>query len=311
MSAAGRRRAGTGSYVDLQVYGYLGVDFSHPGLTVADVRRVTEALVARGTEAYCPTVITSPLAAYRAVLPVLAAAMAEPDLRGHLLGIHLEGPFITPQACGAHRQSLIRKPDAALFDRWQELAGGHIRLLTLAPEQEGATALIRHVVRRHVVVSLGHHLADKPAIDRAVDAGAACCAHLGNGIPGLLPRHPNPIWAQLADDRLTGMFIADGHHLPPEFVSVALRAKGLDHTILTSDAAPVAGLPPGEYHTMGTTVVLEKTGRLSVKGESSLAGSSATLAECVAWMRTWSGVGDEALTRMARTNPLRLLGLAG
>lgn len=302
-------RTGPAGYVDLQVNGYLGVDFSSPGLTVADVRRVTEALVARGTEAYCPTVITSPLATYRAVLPVLAAAMAEPDLRGHLLGIHIEGPFIAPEARGAHRQSLIRKPDAALFDRWQDLAGGSIRLLTLAPEREGAAALIRHVVRRGVVVSLGHHLADKRAIDRAVEAGATCCTHLGNGIPNVLPRHPNPVWTQLADDRLTGLFITDGHHLPPEFVRVALRVKGLDHTIITSDSAPVAGLMPGVYNTLGTTVVLEKSGRLSVTHGASLAGSSATMAECVAWLRTWSGLNEGELRRIARTNPLRLLGI--
>jgi len=307
VSRPGKRRTGGVGYVDLQVNGYLGVDFSSPDLTVDGVRQVTEALVARGTDAYCPTIVTVPLATYRAVLPVLAAAMAEPDLRPHLLGIHIEGPFITPEARGAHQQSLIRKADAALFDRWQDLAEGHIRMLTLAPEQEGASKLIRHAVRRGVVVSLGHHLADKTSIDRAVDAGAACCTHLGNGIPNVLPRHPNPIWTQLADDRLTGMFITDGHHLPPEFVQVALRAKGLRRTIITSDAASVAGLPPGEYDAMGDRVVLEKSGRLAMKHSASLAGSSATLAECVEWLRSWSGLNEQELTQIARTNPLRLL----
>ncbi len=310
MSRAGKRSIGRKGYVDLQVNGYRGINFSNPGLSVADVRLVTEALVAQGTAAYCPTVVTSPLATYRAVLPVLAAAMAEPDLREHLLGIHIEGPFFTPEARGAHLLSLLRKPDADLFDRWQELAGGQIRLLTLAPEREGAPALIRHVVRRGVVVSLGHHMGDKSAIDRAIDAGAACCTHLGNGVANVLARHPNPIWTQLADDRLTGMFIADGHHLPAEFVRVALRAKGLDRTILTSDVSSVAGLPPGEYDAMGTTVVLEKSGRLSVKHSASLAGSSATMADCVAWLRSWSDLGEAELTQIARDNPLRLLGLA-
>ena len=224
MSGLRSRQRTLPGFVDLQVNGYLGVDFSNPGLTLAEVRRVTRALVAKGTAAYCPTVITSPLASYRAVLPVLAAACAAPDLRAHLPGIHMEGPFISPEAHGAHQPRLIRKPDAELFDRWQELAGGHIRLLTLAPEREGAAALIRHVVRQGVVVSLGHHMGDPAAIARAVDAGAVCCTHLGNGVPNLLARHPNPIWTQLADDRLTGMFFQ--YHLLAFFLMAGTAWRG-------------------------------------------------------------------------------------
>lgn len=295
-------------WVDLQVNGYGGVDFSKPGLTIAEIRRVTRELVQRGTAAYCPTVVTSELPAYEATLPVLAAAMDEPDLRPHLLGIHLEGPFLSAGARGAHQEPLLRRPDAALFDHWMKLACGRMVMLTLAPELDGAEALTGHVARQGVVVSLGHHMADREAIERAARAGATCCTHVGNGIANLLPRHPNPIWAQLADDRLTAMLITDGFHLPAEFVRVALRAKGIHNAVVTSDSAPIAGLPPGEYHFAGGAVISEPGGRITVKGGDSLAGSSATMADCIQWLRSLDCLSEEDLRAVGRLNPLRVLG---
>lgn len=294
-------------WVDLQVNGFIGVDFSKPGLDVESVRRVTRELVRRGTGAYCPTVITSPLPVYESNLPVLAAAMEDPELRPRLLGIHIEGPFLAPAACGAHAPALLRAPDVALFQQWQRLARGHVRLLTLAPELEGAESLVRHAVANGVVVSLGHHMADDAALERAIAAGARCCTHLGNGIPNTLPRHPNAIWSQMADDRLSSFFITDGHHLPASVVRVAWRAKGVDRFIVTSDAAAVAGLPPGRYAGMGTEVVLEPSGRLALASGAALAGSSATMDDCLRWLASVVDCTPEELRRVGRLNPLRLL----
>lgn len=295
-------------WIDLQVNGYAGVDFSAPGLTVAGIRRVTEELVKRGTAAYCPTVVTTVMERYDANLPVLAAAMEEPDLKPHLLGIHLEGPFLSLEGRGAHQASLLQKPDVKLLDHWLTLAKGRVPLLTLAPELDGAADLIRHAVARGVVVLLGHHVADGASIDRAVLAGARGCTHLGNGIPNMLPRHPNPIWNQLADDRLTALLITDGHHLPVEFVKSALRVKGLDRCIVTSDAAPIAGLPPGRYTWMGTELVSEPSGRIGLANSDVLAGSSATMEDCMVWLRSWSQLNEKELKRLGRENPLRILG---
>ena len=297
-------------WVDIQVNGFMGVDFSRPGLTVADVRRVTQELVRCCTAVYCPTIITSQLSVYEANLPVLAAAMDEPDLRPHLPGIHLEGPFLAVEARGAHRLDLLRRPDTALLDRWLELARGQVRMLTLAPELDGAEAVIRRAVSRGVVVSLGHHVGDHQAIARAAEAGATSCTHLGNGIPNMLPRHPNPIWTQLAEDRLCAMLITDGHHLPAEFVRVALRAKGLNRIVVTSDMVALAGLPPGDYEWEGTAVVKEPSGRIVLKNSFSLAGSSATMAECMDWLRNTAGLTETECRQVGRTNPLRLLGKA-
>jgi len=294
--------------VDLQVNGFVGVDFSAPRLRVEDVRRATKALLQRGTGAYCPTVITNESWMYEVNLPVLAAAMEEPDLKPHLLGIHLEGPFLSVEARGAHQENLLQTSSVARFDHWMKLAKGRIVMLTVAPELEGAEALIRHVVARNVVVSLGHHMADGQCIDRAVRAGATCCTHLGNGIANTLPRHPNPIWTQLADDRLVGMFITDGHHLPVDFVRVALRAKGVKNVVVTSDAAPIAGLPPGEYKFAGAEVVSRPGGRIELKNGYSLAGSSATMEDCIQWLRELGILSEEELLQVGRLNPLRVLG---
>ena len=296
-------------WIDLQVNGYAGIDFSAPGLTVADVRRATEALVRRGTAAYCPTMVTSTLDRYEENLPVLAAAMAEPDLGPHLLGVHLEGPFLSLEGRGAHPAALLRDPDVSLLDRWLILTRGRLALLTLAPERDGAEALIKHAVACGVGVLLGHHVADGVSIDRAARAGARGCTHLGNGIPNTLPRHPNPIWSQLADDRLSALLITEGHHLPVEFVRVVLRVKGVDRCIVTSDSSPIAGLPPGRHSWMGAEIVSEPSGRIGLADGTSLAGSSATMADCINWLRSWSNLDERELRQLGRENPLRLLGI--
>lgn len=294
-------------YVDLQVNGFAGVDFSSPGLTVEAVRRVAGELARRGTAAFCPTVTSTALPVYEANLAVLADAMTEPDLRRRVLGIHIEGPFIAPKGKGAHAARFLRKPDTALFDCWQRLARGGIRILTLAPELPGADALVRHVTRRGVIASLGHHVSDAQSIHRAVAAGATCCTHLGNGIPNMLPRHPNAIWTQLADDRLTGMFITDGHHLPADFVRVAWRVKGAAKFIVTSDSAPIAGLPPGRYNYLGGRMISEPGGRLVMADGQTLAGSSATMSDCMRWLKSLGILSRDDLRRVGRLNALALL----
>lgn len=299
---------GSKGFVDLQINGYQDVNFSSPGLSVADVRRITTVLRERGTAAFCPTVITSALDVYEQNLPVLAKAMAEPDLQDHLLGIHIEGPFISKAASGAHPPEHIRPPDTRLLDHWQSLSGNHIRILTLAPELDGADRLIRHATRQGILCSLGHHLADDDSIRRAVDAGATLCTHLGNGIPNTLPRHPNPIWTQMAEDRLTGMFITDGHHVPADFIRVAIRAKGIDRFIVTSDVAPPGGMPPGEYGAIGGEVVLEPSGRLSLKHKDSLAGSSSTIGQCMQWLDSLALLSALEQRQVGWINPLRMLG---
>lgn len=297
-------------YIDLQVNGYLGIDFSEPGLTVEGIRTVTEELYKRGTLAYCPTIISSPLETYEQNLPVLAKAFKDPDIGPRLLGIHIEGPFISPLPGdrGAHSESNIINPDIRLFDRFRKLSGDNVRLLTVAPEVEGAEQLIRHAAKSMITVSLGHHSAGPDDLKKAVDAGATAVTHLGNGIPNMLPRHPNPLWDQLAEDRLTPMLITDGHHLPPSFIKSVFDMKGIGNVAIVSDSAPIAGLEPGNYRTLGQEVVLEESGKLWVPEGDHLAGSSANIRECVEHLESLGFLGINGIDAAAIHTPLRLLG---
>ena len=295
-------------FVDLQVNGYRGVNFSDAGLTVDQVLNVAAELAARGTIAFCPTVITSSPDTYRKVLPVLAEAAGEREGRG-ILGIHLEGPFINSRegAVGAHDAGFVQAADVALFEELWQLSGRRVALLTLAPEVTGAPWLIRYARDRGAAVSIGHTLCGTEDVKEAVACGATLSTHLGNGCPNLLDRHHNPIWAQL-DSPLHAMLITDGHHLPPPVIRTFMRVKGAGHVILTSDSASVAGLPPGEYSCAGRPVRITASGRVENLLAPTLSGSSATLLDCVNHLADL-GFADEALlTRVSVDNPLAAIG---
>jgi len=297
-------------FVDLQVNGYMGVDFSAPGLTVEDVRKVVSELLSRGTSAFCPTLITSMPEIYESNLPVLAKCFETPDIVPHLLGLHLEGPFISPEdgARGAHSRDAVRPPSIDFFDRLHQLAGGTIKILTVAPELPGAIDLIKHASNRGVRVAIGHHLADRATIARACDSGARFSTHLGNGIPNLLARHPNPLWDQLAENRLAATLITDGHHLDRSFVRAAAAVKGVEKTIVISDSSPIAGFAPGEYVTLGQKVVLETSGKLWNPVGNHLVGSSACMLDCMNWLGSLGIFGESDLVRIGVENPLSLIG---
>lgn len=276
-------------FIDLQVNGYSGIDFSRPGLTKQEVIRASRGLYLQETVAYMPTLVTTSREAYSNNLPVIAAARSElMDMPGHarIIGIHLEGPFISPLdgARGVHPQEYIRLPSIPEFDWLYDLSAGWISLLTLAPELKNADLLTEYAVNSGVKVSLGHTLAGAPEIDNAVDAGARFSTHLGNGIPMWIHRHQNPIWPQLANPRLTALIIPDGHHLPEPFIKTIIACKGPGNVIATSDASPLAGCPPGDYSIFGTQVKLEANGRLSDPKTGYLAGSSATMKDCGEWL---------------------------
>ena len=301
----------TAGFVDLQVNGYAGRDFTNAALTDEDVWAVSGELGRRGTAGFCPTVITTSWEVYEHVLPILARACKE-DAAGRRvysrpLGIHLEGPFISPMdgAVGAHPKAHVQAPSIPALERLLELADGQVRLLTLAPEVEGARGLIPCARHYGVAVSIGHTLAGAEAIDQAVAAGATLSTHLGNGCPNQIHRHENPIWPQLGIRELGAMIITDGHHLPPAVIAAILAAKGVRRTIVTSDAVSVAGLPPGEYETMGLRVILEPSGRVRNAQAPTLAGSSACMLDCMNHLaRVCCLLEAEDLWRIGRDNPL-------
>ncbi len=297
-------------FVDLQVNGYMGISFSAPGLTAEKIKSVTRKMVERGTSAYCATIVTSPMEVYRANLPVIADAIEDPELGQHILGIHLEGPFISSVdgARGMHNAKFVMAPDIKVYEELQKLASGKVVIVTLAPELKGSTSLIRHITGKgNVTVSIGHHMGGKENIELAVRAGARASTHLGNGIPEMLRRHTNPIWVQLAEDSLTGMFITDGHHLPPEFIKTALRAKTPERFIVTSDVSPVGGMPPGTYEVEGMQVVVEENGRIRCATSSTLGGSSANMMQCMNVLASLGELSETELWKVGYENPLKLI----
>jgi N-acetylglucosamine-6-phosphate deacetylase len=298
------------AFWDIQLNGRWGLSFSSAEMGVEQVAKVVLAQRPLGTARLCPTLITAPLEQMRhGVRTIAAACEQDAELRGMVLGIHLEGPFLSPREGyrGAHPAEAIRAPDWSLFQELQEESGGRIVLLTLAPETPGAMELIERATGAGVTVALGHTAADRATIRRALQAGASLSTHLGNGIAAELARHPNPIWTQAAEDRLMASLIADGHHLDLDTLRVLARAKGPGRLILVSDASPLAGLPEGVY---GAWAV-DPSGKVVVAGTPYLAGSNQPLETGIRNLRaatSWSLA--ETLAAVTR-NPARLLRLPG
>lgn len=300
-------------WTDVQVNGFAGHDVNGDPMPPAGFEAMRRALATTGVTRFLPTVITAAASDMSARLRAVAQAREASDTtRRAIPGIHLEGPFLSPEdgARGAHPLSAIRGPDRALFEAFQEAASGLIRLVTLAPERPGALELIGYLRSHDIVVAIGHTLADGQRIAEAADAGATLSTHLGNGAPALLPRHPNVIWEQLAEDRLYASAIFDGHHLPPSVMRVLLRVKGPDRLLLTSDAVSLAGRPPGVYEgQVGGKVELHPNGRLTMHGTAYLAGSASSLADGVATAVDRLGTDPRDAIAMVSRVPETLLGL--
>jgi N-acetylglucosamine-6-phosphate deacetylase len=237
----------------------------------------------------------------------------DPEVAHASVTVHIEGPYISSEdgPRGAHPREHTRPPSLDEFRRFQDAAGGRIGYVTLAPELSGAIPFIEQLAGEGVVVALGHHGGSPEDIRRAVDAGARHCTHLGNGAHATLPRHPNYIWEQLADDRLYAGIIADGHHLPPAVVKSFIRAKGLERSVLVSDAIAAAGLPPGRYTSnKGQTLEISPEGRIGVADTPYLAGSGLRLNEGVANAVRFAGISLADAIHLATRNPARLFGVA-
>ncbi|MBI5832164.1 MAG: N-acetylglucosamine-6-phosphate deacetylase [Armatimonadetes bacterium] len=292
---------------DLQVNGYLGVGFSDPDLT-AEACRATFRHYLTVADGFLPTVITSPESTYARNLPLLAGVMAEPEFTGRVPGLHLEGPFISPEpgAVGAHCPRSVRDPDLGLWRRLLDWSDGRVRLLTIAAERPGAESLCRAVTARGVVVALGHQLARYDDLVRLRDAGARLLTHLGNGMPNIVPRHDNSLLAGLAVDGLDPMLITDGHHLPAHVIKVIVDHVGAGRAIVTSDASRLAGLAAGEYRDGENRVVIEPDGKLWNPDIGCLVGSSAHLGQCADVLRAL-GLSEHAIQAMTDTNPRRAL----
>jgi N-acetylglucosamine-6-phosphate deacetylase len=298
-------------FIDLQINGYGGDDVNAGDLDSETIVSLAGKVVATGVTTFLPTLITSSEEKMTAALRAIADARQRSSLVAQVVPyVHVEGPHISAVDGfrGAHPQEHVRPPSLAEFGRWQEASGGLVGMVTLSPHFDGIEEYIAHLTARGVHVSLGHTDAAPEQIQKAVDAGARLSTHLGNGTTATLPRHPNVVWTQLAEDRLTATMIADGQHLPDETLKAMVRAKGIDRSILVSDAVALAGTPPGIYETpVGGRVELHASGRLSLAGTDYLAGAVLPLKDGVARAaRVMGGALGDAV-RMATENPGRFV----
>jgi N-acetylglucosamine-6-phosphate deacetylase len=296
--------------IDLHIHGAFGVDV----LTADDagLDRLAAGLEARGVEGFVPTLVPVPLDRLAPLLSRLSAwvrSRRPGDGRGAMpLGIHLEGPFVSPNRSGAlHPDSLLDGSDPrrvdAFFDAVGDLPGRPV--VTLAPEIPGGLGLVSAFVKRGYLVALGHTEADAPTLDEAFRRGARHMTHFANAMRGLHHRDPGPVGWGLLNDGVTVDVIADLHHLSVETLALVRRCKGPDGFALISDAAPCAGLPDGPYLVWGETLTVSSGSVRNASG--GLAGSVALLPECVERL-AGSGVatGEEA-RRAASETPRRLL----
>jgi N-acetylglucosamine-6-phosphate deacetylase len=302
-------------FIDLQVNGYAGWDLNAESITPDLVIALMDSLFAVGVTTFIPTIITASENRIVAALRAIAEARHHSPLARHVIPfVHTEGPHLSPAdgPRGAHPRDHVRPPDIAEFERWQAASDGLVGMVTLSPHWDESLPCIAHLASRKCVVAIGHTDADPARIHAAAEAGAVLSTHLGNGVADELPRHPNLLWAQLADDRLAASFIADGHHLPPDTLKAMLRAKGTERCILVSDTVALAGMPPGRYETsVGGIVESTADGRIGIPGTRRLAGAALPLKSGVANVARLPGFSLGDAMQMATGNPGRFAGGRG
>jgi len=288
-------------FVDLQVNGAFGVDVATEPFRLAEL---SESLISTGTTAYLPTVISSTESHYERVMPGIAAAIGLPAAGAEALGIHLEGPFINLSKRGAHAAAHVAAPDPGLLLRLLDL--GPVRMITLAPELDGAGELMGLAASRGVVVSAGHSDAPFELAYRAFDDSVAGVTHLFNAMSAMHHREPGLPGAAFAHPRAVCGLIADGLHVHPEMVGLAFRMLGPDRLCLTTDAIAAAGMGDGEYRLATRSVFMD--GRVPRLGSGAIAGSVLTMNEALRNILAFTGCTVPEAARMASSTPARLVG---
>lgn len=299
--------------IDLQVNGIAGIDFNEMELTEHSIRQAINALLKKGVTGFFPTMITNePQTVEKNLKIIHRACQIDPLINSCILGIHLEGPFISSfeGAKGAHPEKYIQKPSWKLVEKFQKASGGRIKLITLAPELEGAIELIKRCKEEGILTAIGHSSATYSDITNAVTSGATLSTHLGNAVPMMLHRHPNILWDQLVQEDLYTSLIADGFHLDPSFLKAVLKIKK-EKAFLISDSTKFCGMEPGAYQSpIGEEIILEENGRLSMKyGNGLLAGAAKSLLDGIEYLVKEKITDISEAWKMASTVPLYFVGL--
>jgi N-acetylglucosamine-6-phosphate deacetylase len=303
----------TSMFFDIHVHGAAGHDTMEG--TPQAFAAIGTFLATKGVANYLATTVTAPIDTTLRALDGIATAIEARTTTPTAVaaGIHLEGPFISHAKRGVHPQSEVQPPSIPLFERMQQAARGHIRLITIAPETPGALELIQYATQSGTRVSLGHSNATAAETRAAIAAGAVSATHTFNAMRPLEPRQPGIAGVVLDDATLFAELICDGIHVSPEFVRLWLRAKGPTHAILITDGISATGMSDGNYK-LGELDVIVANGRCLLasglaRGKETLAGSVLTMDRAVANLRHFTGADLEVAVHLASRNPAQMLGL--
>jgi N-acetylglucosamine-6-phosphate deacetylase len=302
----------TPAFLDIHTHGAANHDVMEG--TPEALSAISRFLATRGVGQYLATTVTAPVDKTLRSLEGIANVIESHDHNGATpIGIHLEGPFISHIKRGVHPPADILPPSIELFDRFQQAARGHIRLMTIAPEVPGAVDLIVHAEKQGVRLSLGHSNATSAETKAGIAAGATTATHTFNAMRSLDHREPGIIGTVLDDDQLFAELICDGIHVAPELVRLWLKAKGAEKAILVTDSMSATGMPDGDYM-LGTFRVTVADGRCYLaddlsRGTHTLAGSVLTMDRAVANLQAFTGTPFATAIRLATTNPATMLGL--
>lgn len=287
-------------FVDIHCHGGGGAYFTDQG----EVARAVEAHRRHGTTTLLASLVSRPIPE----LVEQVAALREYVSDGQLAGIHLEGPFLSAARCGAHDPAVLRPPDAGSVDTLLAAGQGAIRMVTIAPELDGAVPAVKRLVDAGVLAAVGHTDALAEDVVPAVDAGASVATHLFNGMRPLHHREPGPIGTLLDDERVTVELICDLVHLHPTVVRLAARHAGTGRTVLITDAISAAGAGDGVYDIGGLEVTVTD-GIPTLAGGGSLAGSTLTMDTAFRNLVHSCGLGILDAVAASSTRPAELLGL--
>ncbi|MBW7477014.1 N-acetylglucosamine-6-phosphate deacetylase [Paenibacillus oenotherae] len=293
-------------FIDLHVHGGYGADFMDAAHEAYDT--ITSFHASKGTTTMLATTVTASPEAIEAVIDATASYIEASMPYASLAGVHVEGPFISERWPGAQNPAYITAPRLDWLQRWNREKPGIVKLLTLAPEKEGALPLVSWLAEHGIIAACGHTDALYEEIEAAVDAGLSHAVHTFNAMRGLHHREPGTAGAVLTDDRIYAELIADGHHVHPAAIRLLAASKPGDKLILITDAMSAAGLGDGQYDLGGLTVDVQSgVARLSEGG--SLAGSTLTMLDAVRNMMAYTGLNLMQVSRMASANPAARLGL--
>jgi N-acetylglucosamine-6-phosphate deacetylase len=299
-------------FVDMHVHGALGRDTMEA--SVEALAQIAKFHATGGTTAMTLTTMTDSPERISAALNAISQAMGHDFGGADIVGAHVEGPYVSREKCGAQPAQFVRNPDATEYTRWLD-RDGLVTQMTLAPELPGALELIDALLEREMLPSGGHTAASYEQVSAAVERGLCHATHLFNCMSAAAKsgafRLPGALETFLADDRVMVELIADGRHVHPELIKLAVRAKGVDKICLITDAIAGAGLPEGAEFRVGETPGVVREGVGLMADGSALVGSVSTMIAMVKNMVELVGVSLPDAVRMASLNPARALGVGG